>query len=727
MNSPKKSVSVLVQKSRKSIFNSPKIDVNKIDPSDIQTNETEQNKYRVQVSSIFKHPKLKFDKADGLNDNDGIDKELDLKLNTIHQQYYTTLGKLTADANERMSVVKDLDILKSEVSEEELIAVEMLKEWQRTKKGREQKTNKLVNNIQDAIRECETQENDSNKIYHHQIKENKWTEMSLNDTETKYFKKKVHSKKTCIHIDVRSLKDGALLSVYVSHETDNPSIANCQWQTKDPTMNCRININDIDNKFVTDKYYYIAVRSETATVGITKFKIRINAIQQSKKNKESNIGRGVKQRLEYKLKQIRANDDEMLEFQKRLINIKERHKIDLQTRPNEKVKENTANAGDLLWSSHRNELYRNNKWSEKEDVLLLELLHRFKDVGNKKWDLIAMIMKNTRNGGKTARDCNERAAILKRQRYTDKEEIHMVSALSKKKVMQEEKLKECEHKLEQLKIKDAQRVERQLQIKRQRQLQPLQKKWIFILETVARIQFWNENLSNYRQAQREMKQRVRAAVTIQKWMRKKMEMEREWKAHLHCNMLRSILRVCVLNREINKYNRSAEIIKHFMETQTGSFSPISVVISNFRNSVLTIQRFARLLYAKKWARITVLRQQFDEYIDELVKQCKGNVMKERRYKFSDKALNKTIEEFYHQKSDEHNRRMRIWVREVKKQSKKQPSANMVEMIMGKDQKKKKKNKLFYLRKPLFGMKIDTEELDALMLKAEKFHKQEKHS
>lgn len=127
----------------------------------------------------------------------------------------------------------------------------------------------------------------------------------------------------------------------------------------------------------------------------------------------------------------------------------------------------------------------------------------------------------------------------------------------------------------------------------------------------------------------------------------------------------------------------------------------------------------------------MLRRQFDEHIDELVKGCKGNMAKERRFKFSDAALNKTIEEFYHQKSDEHNRRMRIWAREWKKQQRKlrqtKLATNMVQMVLAQNKKspiKKKNVKLVYLRRPLFGMKIDRDELDALILKAEKFHKLE---
>ena len=274
-----------------------------------------------------------------------------MKLNTINPKYYTTLGKLTADANERMSVVKDINILTTPQAEQTAIAVAMFKEWQRTKKGREQKTFKLVNELQ-QLNKCERDDGDANKIYHHQIKENKWTEMALSPTETKYFKKKVHAKKTLIHIDVRSMTDGALLSVYVSHENDAPPIIDNQWQTNEPCNLCRIYINDMDSHFVTDKYYYIAVSTEISNVGQTRFKIRINAITQTKKNKEQQIGRGIKQRLQHRLNQIRSTNDKMIAFQQRLIEIKEKHKKEKQIVCNEKVKQNAITASDSLWSSH---------------------------------------------------------------------------------------------------------------------------------------------------------------------------------------------------------------------------------------------------------------------------------------------------------------------------------------------------------------------------------------
>ena len=113
------------------------------DSDDDGTSPTSPTIANQRISKLFQQPKLDLQIR--------ANKRLDLRLNSIDRSYCTTLAKLTADANERLAVVKDTDILKSEATAEELVALQMLEEWQKTKSRREHRTQLLLTQIQDKI------------------------------------------------------------------------------------------------------------------------------------------------------------------------------------------------------------------------------------------------------------------------------------------------------------------------------------------------------------------------------------------------------------------------------------------------------------------------------------------------------------------------------------------------------------------------------------------------
>ena len=76
--------------------------------------------------------------------------DLDLHLNTIDfNQYYTSLARLTSDCNERMIMIKTIDQLTSKmIPFKEIVAINVLKQWQSDKIQRKSQTQKLINQIQ---------------------------------------------------------------------------------------------------------------------------------------------------------------------------------------------------------------------------------------------------------------------------------------------------------------------------------------------------------------------------------------------------------------------------------------------------------------------------------------------------------------------------------------------------------------------------------------------------
>ena len=177
------------------------------------------------------------------------------------------------------------------------------------------------------------------------------------------------------------------------------------------------------------------------------------------------------------------------------------------------------------------------------------------------------------------------------------------------------------------------------------------------MELIQRFSIFKATLEDTKEEQKNVNSRIHAVITIQQFLRKKIAEKRKWKAHLFANTLRSLLRVCALNMQINKYNRAAGVIAHFLETQTGT-SAISIIVGNFRQSVMTIQRCIAKFYQTKKNRQETFMIQFNNFIKMKSKPLPEN--KQKRFKFDHTIKSQVVHEVYQRRYNDFKAKIYAW-------------------------------------------------------------------
>jgi hypothetical protein len=157
-----------------------------------------------------------------------------------------------------------------------------------------------------------------------------------------------------------------------------------------------------------------------------------------------------------------------------------------------------------------------------------------------------------------------------------------------------------------------QRKERQQTEYRKRLCQ----KWRFWIAHASRLQTFKNGLLKMRREKLKMEEYNRAATRIQRWIRGILEIKRREKARLYLKSLRTCVTFFALNHRAVKRHRAADILKSFLEQQSG-VSSISRVIKNFRRRVLVIQKLMRHYLAVRRAKLETWRMQFDNTHREL--------------------------------------------------------------------------------------------------------------